>query len=304
MVPHHTPVMLEEVKAALNIKSGGNYIDCTVGEGGHSLAISSAVKPPPRLLGIDLDEDALLTARPRLEGMATLVKGSYRFVKNLAEQNGFSPADGILIDLGLSSLQIETARKGFSFNNLGPLDMRFDRHQKLTAGQIINSYGERELADLFYQLGEENKSRRIAKALVKSRPINTTFELSNIVKKVVGKRAQGAIHQATRTFQALRMATNRELENIENGLEDAIGALVTGGRIAVISYHSLEDRLVKKILARESASCICKPGIPICACQQEPRVKRVNRRVIRPAEEEIVQNPRSRSAKLRVAERL
>ena len=304
MVPHHTPVMVEEVKAALNIKSGGNYIDCTVGEGGHSLAICSALKPPPRLLGIDLDEEALLTARTRLEGMATLVKGSYIGVKNLAEKNGFFPADGILIDLGLSSLQIETGRKGFSFKNEGPLDMRFDRHQELTASQIVNRYGERELADLFYQLGEESKSRRIAKAVVKSRPINTTVELASIVKRAVGKRSQRAIHQATRTFQALRMATNRELETIENGLEDAIGALAAGGRIAVISYHSLEDRLVKRILLREAASCICQPGIPVCVCQQEPRVKRVNRRVIRPAVEEIAENPRSRSAKLRVAERI
>ena len=302
--PHHTPVMVVEVLNALDVKSGGCYIDCTVGEGGHSAGVVAAVDPPPRLLGLDLDEEALSTAKQRLGGGATLVQGSYRELKRLAERNGFMPADGVLLDLGLSSLQVESGARGFSFLRPGPLDMRFDRSQELTAHDIVNEYGEEELANLIYRLGEERKSRWIARAIVRSRPIDDTVELAEIVRKSMGRQPRRQTHPATRTFQAIRMETNAELETIEQGVREAIEVLRPGGRLAVISYHSLEDRVVKRLLARESSSCICPPEAPACACGHQPTVRLVNRRVIKPSRSEMETNPRSRSAKLRAAQRL
>ena len=302
--PHHTPVMVEVVVSALDVKSGGCYIDCTVGEGGHSAGIRAAAEPEPRLLGLDVDEEALSTAKRRLGGGATLVRGSYRELKGLAEMNGFLPADGVLLDLGLSSLQVESGPRGFSFLRPGPLDMRFDKTQELTAHRIVNQYGEEELANLIYRLGEERKSRRIARAIVRSRPIDNTVELAEVIRKGMGRQPRRKTHPATRTFQAIRMATNSELEAIEEGVRGAIEVLRPGGRLAVISYHSLEDRLVKRLLARESSSCICPPGAPACACSHRPTVRLVNKRVIRPSRSEMETNPRSRSAKLRVAQRI
>ena len=302
--PRHTPVMVEEVVSALGVKSGGHYIDCTVGEGGHSAGIRAAADPGPRLLGLDVDEEALSTAKRRLGGGTTLVRGSYRELKRLAETNGFMPADGVLLDLGLSSLQVESGARGFSFLRPGPLDMRFDRSQELTAHRIVNQYGEEDLANLIYRLGEEPKSRRIARAIVRARPIEDTVELAEVVRRGMGRQPRRQTHPATRTFQAIRMETNGELEAIEQGLRGAIEVLRPGGRLAVISYHSLEDRLVKRLLARESSSCICPPEAPACACDHRPRVRLVNRRVIRPSRSEMETNPRSRSAKLRAAQRI
>ena len=285
--PRHTPVMVKEVVGALDVRSGGLYIDCTVGEGGHGAGIRAAADPAPGLLGLDVDEEALATARRRLGGGATLVRGSYRELKRLAETNGFMPADGVLLDLGLSSLQLESGGRGFSFMRPGPLDMRFDRSQELTAHRIVNGYGEEDLANVIYRLGEERKSRRIARAIVRARPIDDTAELAEVVRRSMGRQPRRQTHPATRTFQAIRMETNGELEAIEQGVLGAIEVLRPGGRLAVISYHSLEDRLVKRLLARES-----------------PRVRPVNRRVIKPARSEVEANPRSRSAKLRAAERI
>ena len=301
---HHTPVMVREVLSALDVRSGGRYIDCTVGEGGHSAEIEAAAKPPPRVLGLDVDEQALSTVRRRLGKGATLVRGSYRELKRLAERNGFMPADGVLLDLGLSSLQLESGARGFSFLRPGPLDMRFDSSQELTAYQIVNEYGEEELANLIYRLGEERQSRRIARAIVRTRPIGDTAELAEVVSRSMGRQPRRRTHPATKTFQAIRMETNAELETVEQGVRGAIEVLRPGGRLAVISYHSLEDRLVKRLLARESSSCICPPALPACSCGHEPTVRLVNRRVIRPARTESETNPRSRSAKLRVAERI
>ena len=302
--PHHTPVMVEEVVGALGVRSGGRYIDCTVGEGGHSAGIRAAADPAPRLLGLDVDEEALSTAKRRLGGGTTLVRGSYRELRRLAETNGFMPADGVLLDLGLSSLQVESGARGFSFLRPGPLDMRFDRSQELTAHYVVNEYGEEDLANLIYRLGEERKSRRIARAIVRARPIEDTVELAEVVRRGMGRQQRRQTHPATRTFQAIRMETNGELEAIEQGLLGAIEVLRPGGRLAVISYHSLEDRLVKRLLARESSSCICPPEAPACACDHRPRVRLVNRRVIRPSRSEMETNPRSRSAKLRAAQRI
>ena len=296
--------MVEEVLKALDVRSGGRYIDCTAGEGGHSAEISKAADPAPRVLGLDVDEEALTTARRRLGGGATLVRGSYRELKRLAEGNGFMPADGVLLDLGLSSLQLESENRGFSFLRPGPLDMRFDRSQELTAHHIVNEYGEEELANLIYTLGEERKSRRIARAIVRSRPIENTLELAEVVRRSMGRQPRRQTHPATRTFQAIRMETNGELAAVEEGVLGAIEVLGPGGRLAVISYHSLEDRLVKRLLARESSSCVCPPEAAFCQCEHEPRVRLVNRRVIKPSRSEVQTNPRSRSAKLRAAERI
>ena len=283
---------------------GGRYIDCTVGEGGHSAEIGKAAVPAPRVLGLDVDEEALTTARRRLGGGATLVRGSFRELKRLAEMNGFMPADGVLLDLGLSSLQLESETRGFSFLRPGPLDMRFDRSQELTAHHVVNEYGEQELADLIYALSEERKSRRIARAIVRSRPIDDTVELAEVVRRSMGRQPRRHTHPATRTFQAIRMETNGELAAVEEGVLGAIEVLGPGGRLAVISYHSLEDRLVKRLLARESSSCVCPPEAASCRCGHQPRVRLVNRRVMKPSRSEVEANPRSRSAKLRVAERI
>ena len=296
--------MVEEVLNALDVRSGGRYIDCTVGEGGHSAEIRASADPAPRLLGLDVDEEALSTAKRRLGGGVTLVRGSYRELKRLAETNGFMPADGVLLDLGLSSLQVESGARGFSFLRPGPLDMRFDSSQELTAHHIVNGYGEEELANLIYRFGEERRSRRIARAIVRSRPIEDTAELAEVVRRSMGRQPRRHTHPATRTFQAIRMETNAELETVEQGVRGAIEVLRPGGRLAVISYHSLEDRLVKRLLARESSTCVCPPGAAACACGHEPTVRLVNRRVIRPSRSEVVTNPRSRSAKLRAAERI
>ena len=296
--------MVEEVLNALDVRSGGRYIDCTVGEGGHSAEIRASADPAPRLLGLDVDEEALSTAKRRLGGGVTLVRGSYRELKRLAETNGFMPADGVLLDLGLSSLQVESGARGFSFLRPGPLDMRFDSSQELTAHHIVNGYGEEELANLIYRFGEERRSRRIARAIVRSRPIEDTAELAEVVRRSMGRQPRRHTHPATKTFQAIRMETNAELETVEQGVRGAIEVLRPGGRLAVISYHSLEDRLVKRLLARESSTCVCPPGAAACACGHEPTVRLVNRRVIRPSRSEVVTNPRSRSAKLRAAERI
>ena len=299
--------MVSEVLAALMVRAGGTYIDCTMGEGGHALAILGSAEPGPRLLGIDLDGDALSTARIRLReygGRATLARGSYADLEELAAGHGFVPADGVLFDLGLSSAQLESAERGFSFARRGKLDMRFDAGQGLTAHDIVNQRSEQDLADIIYRLGEEPASRRIARAIVRARPIETTTDLAEIVRRAAGTRGRRAIHPATRTFQALRIAVNGELDNIKEGLAQAIRVLGGGGRLAVISYHSLEDRVVKTFLRAESSSCICPSGAPVCICGHEPSIRLIQRKVIKTSKEEISANQRSRSARLRVAERL
>lgn len=304
---HHIPVMVEEALAALNVRPGGRYIDCTLGEGGHSLAILSAVQPGPWLLGIDLDAESLAEARKRLAPYldhAVLVQGNYADVGVLAERHQFTPADGVLFDLGLSSLQLEREGRGFSFSREARLDMRFDPSGGVSAHELVNRYPEQELADIIFQYGEEPRARRIARAIVQHRPVDTTTQLAEIVASVVGGAGRSRIHPATRTFQALRIAVNRELDNLADGLEQAIGLLRPGGRLVVISYHSLEDRLVKSVMQREAAGCICPPGTPTCVCGHTPRLRLVNRKVIRPSEPEVRANPRSRSARMRVAERL
>ena len=303
----HTPVMVREVLTALQVASSGRYIDCTLGEGGHAEALLGAVQPPPRLLGIDLDEEALAVAEQRLRatGDSTVVdKGSYVELERVAKELGFLGADGVLMDLGVSSRQLETDERGFSFARRARLDMRFDRTQSLTAYDVVNLSSKPELAEILQRYGEERRAQRVARAIVDSRPVESTTDLAEVVARATGGRRRGRIHPATRTFQAIRMAVNNELDNIRSGIQQAIEVLAVGGRLAVISYHSLEDRVVKTELKRESTECICPPNAPQCICEHTATVEIVTRRVVKPSPEEITANPRSRSARLRVAQRI
>ena len=296
--------------SALVIRSGGFYIDCTVGEGGHAALILAATEPPPALLGIDLDEDSLAVARSTLARFGeavTLSRGSYVDMGRIAGEAHQNGPDGILMDLGLSSLQLERAERGFSFQREAPLDMRFDRRQARTAWDVVNRTSRSELADLIRSLGEEPRAGRVASAVVSARPVETTTRLAEVVAGALTGHAGGRrsrIHPATRTFQAIRIATNEELENVETGLGRALGLLRPGGRLVVISYHSLEDRIVKRFMARESKDCVCEGRGLRCDCGHRASLKRINKKVIRATQAESDANPRSRSARLRVGERL
>lgn len=298
--------MVSETLAGLDPKSGGAYIDCTVGGGGHSLAVLETA-PGIRVMGIDLDGEARRAASLRLAeyGDAVgIVEGNFKDVEQIADEHGFNPVDGVLFDLGLSSMQVDTSDRGFSLRQEARLDMRFDTSQKLTAHELVNRRSAGYLADLIFQLGEEPRARRIARAVVRNRPVDTTTALAEIVEGEVGRGGRGRIHPATRTFQALRMAVNSELENLRQGLAGAIRVLRRAGRLVVISYHSLEDRVVKTTLRREAADCVCPPRTPVCACGHTAALRLVHRRVIRPAAREVEANPRARSARLRTAERI
>jgi 16S rRNA (cytosine1402-N4)-methyltransferase len=307
MTRQHTPALLKEVVDALAVRPGGRYVDCTLGGGGHAEAVLEAASPDGELLGIDLDPDALAAARQRLAAFgerATFVEGNFSRVGDLCRERGFAPVQGILFDLGLSSLQLEEESRGFSFQREGPLDMRFSPRQGLTAADIVNTYSEEKLADLFWRYGEERQSRRIARRLIEERPFRTTTELAKAVEQAVGRRARGVIHPATTTFQALRIAVNQELDSLETALIQAHGLLGFGSRLVVISYHSLEDRIVKDFLRQETRDCVCPPRVPVCVCGHRATLRLVARGAVRPSPAEVAANPRARSARLRVAERL
>ena len=302
----HKPVLLAESVRNLAVQPEGVYIDCTIGEGGHASAILGAAMPGGKLLGIDLDPQALDHARARLEpywGYFTLAKGNYCRVEELAGELGFAEPTGILLDLGMSSLQLENPGRGFSLQRDEPLDMRFDPEEALTAADIVNHYPLVDLIRIISSYGEEPRARSVARAIAQCRPLRTTSELACLVADVSGGR-RGRIHPATRTFQALRIEVNSELDNLRFGLHQAIGLLRPGARLVVISYHSLEDRIVKETFAQEARGCICPPQVPVCGCGHTPSLKIVSKRVVRPSPAEIRGNPRSRSARLRVAERL
>ncbi len=292
----HKPVLYEEVLTALSPRSGGKYIDATVGAAGHAAGILERSSPSGCLLGIDLDVDALQLAREALAkygSRAILVQGSFAFLGDIARSYGFFPADGVLLDLGLSTMQLTAPERGFSFQLEGPLDMRFDQSANLTAGDLVNTLAEAELADLLYHYGEERRSRRIARAIVKARPLRTTIELAEVVARAVGRR--GRINPATRTFMALRVVVNRELEALAEGLKQAVQTLAPGGRIVVISFHSLEDRMVKQYFREQASAGAAGSG---------PTLSLPKRKPIRPSGEERERNPASRSAKLRVGEKV
>jgi 16S rRNA (cytosine1402-N4)-methyltransferase len=301
----HIPVLYQEVLAGLRVKPGGRYIDGTVGGGGHARGILVASAPDGELLGIDADPMAVALAGEQLAEFGKrviLVQGNFADLEEIALGHSFCPVDGILLDLGLSSMQLEAAGRGFSFQLDGPLDMRFDPNQTMTAADLVNTLSRQELADILFRYGEERQARRIARAIVAERPINTTGELAALVSASVGHRE--GIHPATRTFQALRIAVNQELACLIEAFPQALSLLRPGGRLAVISFHSLEDRLVKEFFRDEARDCLCPPEIPVCVCDHRATLGIVTKKPIRPSAEELAANPRSRSAKLRITYRL
>lgn len=302
----HTPVLADEVVEALDVRPGRRYIDCTLGGGGHSLAILSGCQPGGQLLGIDADPEAINLAQHNLYDFfesSIIINDNFYNLENICRETGFFSASGILFDLGLSSLQLASAERGFSFQLNGPLDMRFNPDEQLTAADIVNKLPEAKLAQLILIYGEEPLANRIAKNIVDHRPISDTADLAATVSDAIGDRLS-KIHPATRTFQALRIAVNRELDHLTTALDQSLTCLERGGRLAVISYHSLEDRIVKNFMLRETRGCICPPTVPQCRCQHKPSLALVSKHPVYPSDEEIERNPRSRSAKLRVAVKL
>jgi 16S rRNA (cytosine1402-N4)-methyltransferase len=302
----HQPVLYHEIIHALSPKSPGKYVDATIGAGGHAWGILDASSPSGELLGIDLDPQALEIASRRLSVFQDRyhpVQASYTSLLEQLHQLGWETIQGIVIDLGVSSMQLDTPQRGFSFQSEGPLDMRFDPSQPLAASDVVNGWAERDLADLLWRYGEEQQSRRIARAIVQSRPLKTTRQLADLVLRAAGGRKGTRMHPATRTFQALRIAVNGELQALETFLPQAVQALSPGGRLAVISFHSLEDRIVKQYFRQESRDCICPPELPVCICGHKAALFEVNRHPIEAEEDEVGSNPRARSARLRVIER-
>jgi len=302
----HQPVLYNEIIHFLQPQRSGRYIDGTVGAGGHARGILDASEPDGILLGLDLDTTALELARKNLESYQDrvfLVHSSFGNLRKQLNAMGWQMVDGILLDLGLSSMQIDTPGRGFSFRQEASLDMRFNQQNPLSAKDLVNNLPEGELADLLFKYGEERRSRQVAKAIVKSRPIESTLELAKIIASATSSGRPGR-HPATRSFQALRIAVNDELSVLEKVLPQAISSLKQNGRLAVIAYHSLEDRIVKHYFRQESQDCICPPEQIVCICGHEAAVKVITKRPIRPQEDEIIRNSRARSARLRVVEKL
>jgi len=307
----HQPVLYKEIIHALQPHAGGRYVDGTLGAGGHARGIMEVSAPDGRLLGLDVDPQALSLARKNLapyEGRIHLAQASYTSLSMQLAQLQWDAVDGILLDLGASSMQFDTAERGFSFLQDAPLDMRFGPHVSQSAADLVNESSERELADLIFQYGEERESRRIARAIVKARPILTTRELVAVIESVSPRRGSfdklRRVHPATRTFQALRIAVNEELTSIEEVLPQGVAALRPGGRLAVIAFHSLEDRIVKDFFREQSKDLINPPYERIYEEERKATLKEVNRKPMVPSEDEIKNNPRARSAKLRIAEKI
>ena len=300
---------MAEVLAQLDPREGGRYLDGTVGGGGHAAAILEASAPGGRLLGLDRDPAALVIAErelARFGDRAVLVRANFAFLDDVAGAHGVIPVDGVLLDLGLSSIQLADEERGFSFRSRGPLDMRADPDERIRAADIVNSWAEKDLRRVFAEYGEEPEAARVAGAIVRRRvkmPFEVADDLGRFVAGVKTRRPRG-IDPATRVFQALRIAVNDELANLERALTAAIRIVRPGGRIAVISFHSLEDRIVKQFFARESRDCICPPHLPTCVCGHRAGLRVLTRRPLRAASAEVDRNPRARSAALRAAERL
>jgi 16S rRNA (cytosine1402-N4)-methyltransferase len=300
-------VLLDETVAGLALKPDLDCLDGTVGGAGHAEALLRATGPAGRLLGLDLDPEAIRRGAERLAPFGdrvVLQQGGFQEMERFAALHGFANLGAILLDLGLSSYELADDRRGFSFQAEGPLDMRFDPTSELTAANIVNDWTAEELADVIYRYGDEFRSRRIARAIVAARPVNTSAELAAIVARAVGGAAGRRVHPATKVFQALRMAVNNELAALEAALPQMVRLLRPGGRGAVITFHSLEDRIVKRFFQQESQDCIGPPGLPTCLCGHRATLMIVTRKPIQPSEIEISRNARSRSAKLRIAERL
>lgn len=304
----HEPVLVDEVLEQLRVKDGGTYIDGTAGGGGYAVRILHATGPSGHILAIDRDEQAVQRTHQRLqsvEGAQSVVKGNFADMQAIAAIEGIECVDGIVLDLGVSSDQLESGDRGFSFMKEGPLDMRMDRDSETTASDLVNTAREAELEEIFRELGEERQARRIARAVVSAREkerIVTTTQLASVVEGAVGGR-HGRLHPATRVFQALRIAVNRELEALEQGLEAGLQMLAPGGRMAVVSFHSLEDRLVKRFFRAHQRKMVALPQGGEEPVGEQPYVRVLTRRPVGPGDAERERNPRSRSAKLRAAER-
>jgi 16S rRNA (cytosine1402-N4)-methyltransferase len=311
MVSFHTPVMLEKVLQSLRCKPGGIYVDGTLGGGGHARAILENTAPDGLLIGIDRDDDALLESEKRLQSFGQrkiLIKGNFADIGEILTNLNIRKVDGILLDLGVSSHQLDTADRGFSFSLDAPLDMRMDQSSRYRAYDLVNLSPEKELRKVIRDYGEEPMAGRIARAILAKRasaPIRTTIELADVVCRAV--RRQGVrkkVHPATRTFQAIRIAVNQELSNLSTAMDAGIDQLGQGGRFSIISFHSLEDRIVKETFRSWEGRCQCPPGLPVCQCQREAKLMVLTRKPLRPEADESETNPRARSARLRTAEKI
>lgn len=305
----HVSVLLEETIDALNIKEDGIYVDCTLGGGGHSFEVASRLSEKGRLIGIDQDTSALEAAKERLKEFnnVTYVHNNFYNIDEILEDLDIPKMDGIMMDLGVSSYQLDEAERGFSYMKDAPLDMRMNREDTLSAYDVVNSYSETELYRIIKEYGEDNFAKRIAKFIVQRREkesIKTTGELVEIIRGAIPMKFQKEGHPAKRTFQAIRIEVNRELQILNKAVEDSINRLNVGGRIAIITFHSLEDRIIKNKFKNLENPCTCPPDFPICVCGKKPYIKIITKKPIDPSEEEMNVNSRSKSAKLRVAERI
>ena len=306
---YHTPVLLGEVVTQLQPRCGGLYVDCTVGGGGHAEEILRASAPDGRVIGLDCDDEALTASRERLaahEGRVQLMRANFAELQETLMSLGVTAVDGLVFDVGVSSRQFDEPSRGFSFQREGPLDMRMNRSVGPAARDVLREASVEEMTRIFRVYGEERRARAIAFRIERERarqPIETTTQLAGIVEQVLGPK-RGAIHPATRVFQALRIHVNRELENLQRGLTGAVNVLRSGGRLAVISFHSLEDRIVKQFFVRMNTGCVCPPQLAVCRCGRKEVLRLVTRKPVTPTEEEVGRNPRARSAKLRVAEKI
>lgn len=304
----HIPVLLNECIEGLNIRKNGIYVDGTLGGAGHSKKIATALENTGTLIGIDRDEEAIKKAKDTLKQFTNViyVQDNHDNIKEIIEKLNIDKVDGILLDLGVSSYQIDEETRGFSYIKNSPLDMRMDRTQELTAEKVVNEYPEEKLADIIYKYGEEKFSRLIARKICeyrKTKRIETTAELVEIIEKCVPKQAQGG-HPAKRTFQAIRIEVNNEIEPLYNTVINAIDTLKTGGRLCIITFHSLEDRAVKEAYQDSIGKCTCPPDLPYCVCGNKPKGKIITKKPILPTQEEMENNSRSRSAKLRIFEKI
>lgn len=303
----HISVLYKEVLEGLQPVADGLYIDGTLGFGGHTLGLLQATSPTGRVLAFDRDQHAITEAGRRLDesgvrNRADIVHASFAEMGKHAPANGFTNVDGIILDLGLSSMQLDSKKRGFSFRYEAPLDMRFDETHHVTAAELVNELSADSLADIFWRYGEEKRSRFFARKIVENRPITTTTQLADLIASFSSRKQR--THPATQIFQALRIAVNDELGALERGLDAAIDLLKPSGRLAIISFHSLEDRIVKQTFRDWATDCICPPQQPICTCDKEAIISLPRRKAIQPSSAEIAANPRSRSARLRIAEKL
>ena len=306
----HMPVMLNEVIEGLNIIPDGIYVDCTIGGGGHSSKILEKLSPKGHLYGFDRDADAISVCKEKFSKYKniTIIHSNYKDAPKILKEQGINQINGVLIDLGVSSYQIDNGERGFSFLHNGRLDMRMDKEQKLDAYYIVNNYSREKLIKILYQYGEEDNAKRIVDNICKARelkPIETTFELKDIIENSFSKKiiyGKGGVSK--KTFQAIRIEVNGELEGLDSTLEEFIDLLAPKGRMAILTFHSLEDRIVKNVFKEASTGCICPPKTPICICGHKEKVKLINKKPVTASEEELKQNSRSSSAKLRIIEKL